>query len=71
MYCAGGRVLSKNLTFCLATSNSYLSSFNSSYIENIPEMSGFWRVAKERYFLTFFYGGLLCVNKLFTHCSLR
>jgi len=54
MYCAGGIVLSKNLTLCLATSNSYLSSFNSSCIENIPEMSGFWCVAKERYFLTFF-----------------
>jgi hypothetical protein len=46
MYCAGGIVLSKNLTLCLATSNSYLSPFYSSCMENSPEMSGIWCVAK-------------------------
>jgi hypothetical protein len=49
MFCAEGRVLSNSLTLCSAASFSNLSSINHSYIENNPEMSGFWRVAKERY----------------------
>ncbi len=56
MYCAGGIVFHKNLTLCPAASNSYLSSINSSNIENIPEMSGFWRVAKvSNFFMEDYY----------------
>jgi hypothetical protein len=49
MYYAWGRVLSKNLAFCCAASYSYFSVINHSYTENNPEISGSWRVAKERY----------------------
>jgi len=54
MYCASSRVLSKSLALCCAASYLYFSSINHSYIENSPEMSGFWCVAKEMCFLTFF-----------------
>ncbi len=50
MYCAAGRVLSNSLTLCVATSNSYFSAINRSYIDNNPEMSGIWCVAKAWYF---------------------
>jgi len=53
MYCAGVIIFHKNLALRPAASNSYLSSINSSNIENIPEKSGFWRVAKARYFYLF------------------
>jgi hypothetical protein len=53
MYRSGGRVLSKYLTLRQATSNSYLSSFNSSCIENIPDISGFWCVAKAFFLILF------------------
>jgi len=46
MYCAGGIVLGKNLTLYWVASYSYLSSFNSSCIENNPDISGIWCVAK-------------------------
>ena len=56
MYCTGSINLSKNLTLRPAVSNSYLSSFNSSCIENIPEKSGFWRVAKvSKFFMEDYY----------------
>jgi len=46
MYCASSRALSKKLSLCLTTSNSYLSSINKSYNKNNPEISGIWCVAK-------------------------
>jgi hypothetical protein len=54
MYCASGRVLSKNLVLSCAALYPYFSVINHFYIEKNPEMSGFWYVAKERCFFTFF-----------------
>ncbi len=42
MYCAGNIVTSRNLTFCLAASYSYLSPVNQLYIENKAETPGFY-----------------------------
>jgi len=52
MYCARHRVVT--VTLCFASTDSYIS-INSSYIEDNPERSGFWYVAKAQLFiLTFF-----------------
>jgi hypothetical protein len=54
MCCAGGEVLSKNLALCCAVSIDTSRQLIIPNIENNPEGLGFWCVAKERYFLTFF-----------------
>ena len=46
MYCEGHGVFSKNFVLRFANLNSYFSSISNSYIENNPEMSGFWCVAR-------------------------
>jgi hypothetical protein len=54
MYCSGDIVLSKNLTLSFVALYSYFSSIKYFYIENKPEISGFWHVAKEKYFFNSF-----------------
>ena len=46
MYCERHGVFSKNFVLRFANLNSYFSLIINSYIENNPEMSGFWCVAK-------------------------
>ncbi len=48
-----GTELVVTATLCFASANSYMS-INSSYVEDNPERSGFWCVAKARLSLTFF-----------------
>jgi len=57
-----GTELVVTLTLCFASADSYMS-INSSYVEDNPERSGFWCVAKAQLIiLTFFEGGLLCLR---------
>ncbi len=57
-----GTELVGTATLCFASADSYMS-INSSYVENNPERSGFWCVAKAQLIIsTFFEGGLLCLR---------
>jgi hypothetical protein len=57
-----GTELVVTATLCFASADSYMS-INSSYVEDNPERSGFWCVAKAQLIiLTFFEGGLLCLR---------
>ncbi len=57
-----GTELVVTAALCFTSADSYMS-INSSYVEDNPERSGFWCVAKAQLIiLTFFEGGLLCLR---------